>query len=73
MSDLDRPDYHGGCEATVFHGRDEDDWYLLEWWGEGIGWAVYKMPDRSIYSDDSGPATISIQKALRDTVDFGDA
>ena len=41
------------CETSIFHGRNEDDWFLLEWWGPAGGWVVYEAPLRSLYSDDS--------------------
>jgi len=54
---VEGPDYFGLCEATLFYGRSDDDWFLLEWWGAAVGWAVCEMPRvPSLYSDDSGPA-----------------
>lgn len=51
--ELEEPDYWLMCETSQFCGRDEDEWFILEWWdGE---WVVYKSPRHSIYSDDSGP------------------
>ncbi|HEY6547619.1 MAG TPA: hypothetical protein VI589_06925 [Vicinamibacteria bacterium] len=45
------------CEATLFSGRDEDDWFLLEWWGPEGGWAVYNAPREPLYdgSDEEMP------------------
>jgi hypothetical protein len=50
------PEYFALCEISSFHGRNEDEWFILEWWGKAIGWAVYETTHSSIYSCDSGPA-----------------
>lgn len=41
------------CEATLFHGRG-DEWFVLEWWGDAIGFVVYEAAP-TLYSCDSGP------------------
>jgi len=52
---MSQPDYICHCEVSLFHGRDEDDWYLLEWWSTYTGWpkgqwVVYQAPTEAVWS-----------------------
>lgn len=41
------------AEVSVFRGRG-DEWFVLEWWGEGIGYVVSEAAP-TLYACDSGP------------------
>lgn len=49
------PEYWLLCETSQFCGRDEDEWFTLEWWGVHEQWVVYPSPRQSIYTTTDGP------------------
>lgn len=49
----DGEDAYALCEVSVFHGRG-DEWFVLEWWGEDIGFVVTEAAP-TLYACDSGP------------------
>ncbi len=66
-----RPDYMCYAEISSFHGRNDDEWFLLEWWGDSMGWVVSAAPVCSLYACDSGPAVEPAPRPFKRSGDPG--